>query len=104
MLFFPIGLPNGSEILQAGVEIMPVLIGLASNEGSQAGSVLEAAVPGAYPGQELSLVNQNTGEEICASAVVEVYGVLRCYTNEVAIDSAVEIGLYIPEFSLTTSC
>ena len=103
-LFFPVGLPNGSEILAAGVEIPPVLRGLSGNEGSAAGSVIEASVPGAYPGQELMLVNKATGEEICETAVVETYGVVKCTTKPVAIDSAAEIALYIPSTGQTSDC
>ena len=74
-MFFPVGLPNGADILAAGVEIEPVLVGLSGNEGSSGGSIIEAAVPGAYPGQELNLINKDTGEPICKEAVIDKYGV-----------------------------
>ena len=76
-LYFPKGIPGGYENYMAGVEFIPQLAGLSANEGSIAGSSIEASVPGlGVADSERFTLATLAGEDLCASSSIVEYGKL----------------------------
>jgi hypothetical protein len=45
-LYFPAGLPNGHELVRAGITLEPRLMSVTPNAGTPGSTLIEAKVPG----------------------------------------------------------
>ena len=79
-LYFSIGLPNGYTELETGIDFRPKLISLSANTGSSAGSIITAEVKGVGINDKVTLYDETTRTNICASSRVTAYGELECLT------------------------
>jgi hypothetical protein len=97
-LFFPVGLPNGHEIIRAGFTLEPKFMMITPSAGTPGGTLVQATVPGIGKSTaDLDLVD-NTGRTICQNDVEVVeYGLIQCWTRidsfgEDALDVSLKVG------------
>jgi hypothetical protein len=45
-LYFPIGIPEGHELVKAGITLEPKLMMVTPNSGSNGGTLIQATIPG----------------------------------------------------------
>ena len=79
-LYFSVGLPNGYTELESGINFTPKLLSLSANTGSAAGSIITAIVKGVGIKDQVTLYDEATRTNICASSRVTAYGELECLT------------------------
>jgi hypothetical protein len=81
-LFFPVGLPEGHELVRAGITVEPKLMMVSPNVGTPGSTLIRATVPGVGTSLEgLDLVD-GSGRTICLDdARIVSYGVLECWTR-----------------------
>jgi hypothetical protein len=84
-LFFPVGIPEGHDLVRAGFTLEPKLMMVTPNSGSNGGTLVQATVPGIGTStKDIDLVD-DTGRTICrgdddAAKAVE-YGIVQCWTR-----------------------
>lgn len=89
-LYFPEGIPEGNDLIAAGVTFTPQLVSVSPNVGSPAGSVITATVKGVgVDTTGLKLYYGST--ELCSSITIVDYGKIQCVTKAVAINSATAV-------------
>jgi hypothetical protein len=82
-LFFPVGIPEGHDLVRAGINVEPRLMMVTPNSGTIASTLVTATVPGVGKSTTgLDLVDE-TGRTICRSDTLKVieYGVIQCWTR-----------------------
>jgi len=82
-LFFPVGIPAGHDLIKAGITLEPKLMSLTPNDGTYAGTLITASVPGVGKDTTgLDLV-QADGSTICQDSKITVveYGKIQCWSN-----------------------
>jgi hypothetical protein len=87
------GIPNGYTELASGITFAPKLLSLSASSGSAAGSVITAVVKGVGIKDKVTLYDEATGTDICASARFTAYGVLECVTIAAEIAAGTELSV-----------
>jgi hypothetical protein len=92
-LYFPIGLPEGNSILNAGLALSMKPESFTPTTGSVGGTLLTMVVPGAIKNtQNLNLVDSESNE-LCSSVSIPEYGKLLCWTNASEIPAASQLSV-----------
>jgi hypothetical protein len=92
-LYFSVGIPNGYTELSSGVNFAPKLLSLSANSGSAAGSVITAVVKGVGINDKVTLYDEETETDICASSRITAYSELECVTIAAEITSGTELSI-----------
>ena len=83
-LFFPVGIPDGHDLVRAGVKVEPKLMMITPNDATPGSVLMTAIVPGLgskIPTKDLELVD-GTGRAVCRTDVKFVeYGKISCWTR-----------------------
>lgn len=87
-LFFPIGLPEGNDIIKAGFTLEPRFMSMTPRSGTTGETLITAIVPGIGIGLEkpednLNLVNAADGSILCNVATIKIveYGKMTCWSK-----------------------
>lgn len=86
-LFFPVGIPEGHDLVRAGLTLTPKLLAVTPAKGTNGGTLVHATVPGvgtSTTGLDLIMAG---GISICQDDVKVVeYGKVSCWTKRDQLD------------------
>jgi hypothetical protein len=95
-LFFPVGIPEGHDLVRAGFTLEPKLMMVTPNSGSNGGTLVQATVPGIGTSTEdIDLVDE-TGRTICREDAKAVeYGLVQCWTRRDKMETEFAVKLKV---------
>lgn len=79
-LFFPVGIPEGHDIVRQGINVTPKLLQVTPSHGTQASTLIQVTAPGVGT-ETTGLELVKNGASICSSLEIVEYGLLNCWTK-----------------------